>query len=158
MPFGYGDTKFRKQGNEHSLCGLSGAFSTRINVIVVTTSGHHIQQYNPPVNIQYPQELWLIYMDLENTCHYLSTIPLPDMDLSIPPPPPTTKRGANGHQTRSRRVTCSSESINDPALPVGSSSRVTDSVPARQTPRATQGASQDSQPIMEDIFANINHV
>ncbi len=61
MTFGYGDSKIRKQGHEHSLCGLAGAFSTRINVIVVTTSGHHIQQYNPPENIQHPQELWLIY-------------------------------------------------------------------------------------------------
>ena len=75
MPFGFGATKIRKQGNEHSLRGLAGAFSTRINVIVVTTSGHHIQQYNPPENIQHLQELWLIYMDLENTRHYLSTIP-----------------------------------------------------------------------------------
>jgi hypothetical protein len=156
MSFGFGETKIRKQGNEHSLRGLAGAFSTRINVIVVTTSGHHIQQYNPPENIQHLQELWLIYMDLENTRHYLSTIP--DMALSIPPPPPPTRRGANGNPARSRRATGSSESINDPALAVGSSSRVVDSVPARQTPSATQGASQDSQPIIEDIFANINHV
>ncbi len=153
MSFGFGDTKIRKQGNEHSLRGLAGVFSTRINVFVVTTSGHHIQQYNPPENIHHLQELWLIYMDLENTCHYLSTIP--DMTLSIPPPPPQTRRGANG---RSRRATGSSESINDPALTVGSNSWVVDSVPARQTPSATQGASQDSQPIIEDFFANINHV
>jgi hypothetical protein len=67
--------QFRKQGTEHSLHGLTGVFSTRINVIVVTTSGHHIQKYNPPENIQHTQELWFIYMDLENTCHYLSTTP-----------------------------------------------------------------------------------
>ncbi len=95
-------------------------------------------------------------MDLEYTSHYLSTIL--DMTLSIPPPPPPTRRGANGNPTRSRRATGSSESINDPALTVGSSSRVYDSVPASQTPSATQGASQDSQPIIEDIFVNINHV
>ncbi len=95
MPFGFGETKIRKQGNEHSLRGLAGAFSTRINVIVVTLSGHHTQEYNPPENIQYLQELWLIYMDLENTRHYLSTTP--DMSLSIPPPPPPTRRGANGN-------------------------------------------------------------
>jgi hypothetical protein len=53
MLFGYRDPKFRKQGNEHSLCGLAGAFSTRINAIVFTTSGHHIQEYNPPENIQH---------------------------------------------------------------------------------------------------------
>ena len=154
MSFGYGVTNIRKQGNEHSLCGLTGAFSTRINVIVVTTSGHHIQQYNPPENIHHLQELWMIYMDLENMRHYLSTIP--DMALSIPPPPPPTRRGANGNPTRSRRTTGSSESINDPALTVGSSSRVADSVPTRQTPSVTQGVSQDSQPIIEDIFANIS--
>ena len=80
------------------------------------------------------------------------------MTLSIPPPPPPTRRGANGNPARFRRATGSSESINDPDLSVGSSSRVYDSVPVRQTPRATQGAFQDSQPIIEDIFANINHV
>ncbi len=117
MLFGYRDPKFRKQGNEHSLCGLAGAFSTRINVIVVTTSGHHIQQYNPPGNTHHTQELCLIYMDLENTRHYLSTTP--NMVLSIPPPPPPTRRGTNGHQARSPRVTGSSESINDPAQAVG---------------------------------------
>jgi hypothetical protein len=36
MPFGYGND-IRKQGNDHSLRGLAGAFKTRINVIVVTT-------------------------------------------------------------------------------------------------------------------------
>jgi hypothetical protein len=57
MSFGFGETKIRKQGNEHSLRGLAGAFSTRINVIVVTNSGHHTQQYNPPENTQHLQEL-----------------------------------------------------------------------------------------------------
>jgi len=50
MPFGFSDINFRKQGNEHSLRGLAGAFTTRINVIIVTTSGHHIVQHNPPDN------------------------------------------------------------------------------------------------------------
>jgi hypothetical protein len=150
MPFGFGDETIRKQGNEHSLRGLAGEFSTRINVLVVMTSGHHIKQYNPPENIQHLQEVWLIYMDLENTRHYLSTIQ--DMALSIPPPPPPTTRGANGNSARARRTTGSSEPINDPALAVGSSSRVADSAPAMQTPSASQGASQDSQPIIEDIF------
>ena len=158
MSFGFGDETIRKQGNEHSLWGLAGAFSTRINVIVVTTSGHHIKQYNPPENIQHLQEVWLIYMDLENTRHYLSTIQ--DMALSIPPPPPPTTSDATGNPPRARRATGSTEPINDPALAVGSSSRVADSVPAMQTPSASQGASQDSQPIShsEDIFANIHHV
>ena len=153
--FGYWDNN-RKQGNEHSLRGLAGAFATRINVIVVMTTGYHIKQYNPPENIQHLQEVWLIFLDLENTLHYLSTIP--DMALSIPPPPPSTTRGANGNSARSRRATGSSEPINDPALAVGSSSRAGHSVPAMQTPNASQGASQDSQPIIEDIFENIQHV
>ena len=58
MPFGFGDINIRKQGNEHSLRGLAGAFSTRVNVIVVMTSGHHIKQYNPPENTQHLQEVW----------------------------------------------------------------------------------------------------
>ncbi len=119
MPFGFGDETIRKQGNEHSLRGLAGEFSTRINVLVVMTSGHHIKQYNPPENIQHLQEVWLIYMDLENTRHYLSTIQ--DMTLSIPPPPPPTTRDANGNPARARRATGSTEPINDPALAVGSS-------------------------------------
>jgi len=95
-------------------------------------------------------------MDLENTRHYLSTTP--NMALSIPPPPPPTRRGTNGQQARSPSVTGSPELINDPALAVRSSSQVVDSGLARQTPSAAQGASQDSQLITEDIFANINHV
>jgi hypothetical protein len=82
MSFGFGSIKIRKQGNAHSLRGLTGVFSTRINFIVVMTSGHHIQQYNPPENIQYLQEFRLIYMDLDNARHYLSTIP--DTTFSIP--------------------------------------------------------------------------
>ena len=80
------------------------------------------------------------------------------MALSIPPPPPPTTRGANGNSARARRATGSSEPINDAALAVGASSRVADSLPAMQTPSVSQGASQDSQPIIEDIFANIHHV
>jgi hypothetical protein len=95
-------------------------------------------------------------MDLENTCHYLSTIQ--EMALSIPPPPPPTTRGVNGNSGRVRRTTGSLEPINDPALEVGSRSRVADSVPVMETPSASQGASQDSEPIFEDIFENIHHV
>ena len=32
----------RKQGDEHSLRSLAGALATRINVIIVTASGHRI--------------------------------------------------------------------------------------------------------------------
>ena len=54
----------RKQGDEHTLRGLAGAFATRINVIIVRTLGHCIEQYNPPENIQHQEDIWLIYMDL----------------------------------------------------------------------------------------------
>ena len=80
------------------------------------------------------------------------------MSLSIPPPPPSTTREANGNSARSRRATGFSEPINDPARTVGSSSRAVHSVPEMQTPNTPQGASQDSQPIIEDIFENIQHV
>ena len=39
--FGY-DTEQRKQGNEYSLRAMAACFSTRINLITVSTSGHHI--------------------------------------------------------------------------------------------------------------------
>ena len=158
LPFGYG-TDLRKQGNDHSLRGLAGAFKTRINVIVITTSEHHIQQFNPPENTQHLQEVWLIYMNLENISHYLSTIPA--MDPTIPPPPPPSiTRAASRTSARARRVPGSTEPTNDPALAVGSSSRVAVQVPALPSPNASQGASQDSQPtsVPEDIFANIQYV
>ena len=47
--FGFATEK-RKQGDEHSLRGLAGAFATSINVIIVTTLGHRTVQYNPPNN------------------------------------------------------------------------------------------------------------
>jgi hypothetical protein len=40
-----------KEGDEHSLLVLPGVFTTRINVIIVRTSGHLIEQYNPPTHI-----------------------------------------------------------------------------------------------------------
>jgi hypothetical protein len=89
LTFGYG-TDIRKAGNDYSLRGLAGAFKTRINVIVVMTTGHHIQHFNPPENIQHLDEVWLIYMNLENISHYLSTTP--DMHITIPPPPPPPER------------------------------------------------------------------
>ncbi len=84
LPFGYG-TDIRKAGNDISLRGLAGVFKTRIKVIVVMTTGHHTQHFNPPESIQHLDEVCLIYMNLENISHYLSTTP--DMDITIPPPP-----------------------------------------------------------------------
>ena len=43
----FGISDKRKQGDEHSLRGLAGAYGTRINVIIVETSSHRIQTYNP---------------------------------------------------------------------------------------------------------------
>ena len=157
LPFGYG-TDSRKAGNDHSLRGLAGAFKTRINVIAVMTTGHHIQHFNPPENIQHLDEVWLIYMNLENISHYLSTTP--DMDITIPPsrPPPIT-RGANGLSARTRRATSSTELTDvHTATAVGSSSRVSASAPAALNPIVSQEASQVSPPITEDIFENIQHV
>ena len=46
------DPSKRKHGNQHSLRALTACFSTRINLIVVSTSGHHTQLYDPPDNVQ----------------------------------------------------------------------------------------------------------
>ncbi len=53
-PFGFNNHK-RKEGDEHSLLVLPGAFTTRINVIIVRTSGHLIEQYNPPVHLPHSE-------------------------------------------------------------------------------------------------------
>jgi hypothetical protein len=139
--FGFNNEN-RKQGNEHSLRGLEGAFKTRINLITVRTSEHRIEQYNPPENILHTEEIWLIYLDFAHTRH----IPL------------TTTRSANVNSARPRRATGSMESINDPTPAVGSSSRNFDSVPFVQTPRDSQSTEHYSQPMFEDFFANIRHV
>jgi hypothetical protein len=156
--FGFGNIKTRKSGDGDSLRGLTGGFKTRINVIVVMTTGHHIQHFNPPENIQHLDEVWLIYMNLENISHYLSTTP--DMDITIPPPPPPPiTRGANGSSGRTRRVTSSTELTDDhTATVVGSTSRVSASVTAALNPLVSQEASPVSQPITEDIFENIQDV
>ena len=82
--------------------GLPGAFTTRINVIIVTTSGHHIDHYNLPENIPHSEDVWLIYLDLEDTRHYLSTTKILN---TVPRIPPSTTRDANGNTARIRRVT-----------------------------------------------------
>ena len=48
MPFVFGNER-RKQGDEHSLCGLTGVFATRINDIIVTTSWYLTEQYTPHI-------------------------------------------------------------------------------------------------------------
>ena len=50
-------TEQRKQGNQHSLRAMPSCFSTRINLITVSTSGHHIQEYVPSDNIQHKKEI-----------------------------------------------------------------------------------------------------
>ena len=146
--------KKRKQGDEKWLRVLAGAFATRINVIIVTTSGHRIDHYNPPENIPHLKDTCLIYLDLEHTRHYLSTTKILN---TAPRIPPSTTGSANGNTARIRWVTGSTEPINDPTL-AGSSSRIHDSVPSAQTPSISQGTLQDPQPILEDIFANIQYV
>ncbi len=101
----------RKQGDEHSLCGLAGVFTTRINVILVTTSGHRTEQYNPPRNRMHSEEVWLIDLNLEHTLPYLSTTKILNTTPRIPP---STTGGANGITARIRRVIGSTEPINDP--------------------------------------------
>jgi hypothetical protein len=154
-PFAFVDPSKRKHGNQHSLRALAACFYTRINLIVVSTSGHHTQLYDPPDNVQHRKEIWLLYMDLDHTRHYLSTTKIQPLASTLPPPHIPISRAASGTSTRARRVTGSTEPINVPALAVGSGSRVAVSVPARQTTSASQGAPQDSQPISisEDIFA-----
>ena len=64
----------RKRGDEHFLRGLSGAYATRINVIIVNSpSSHHTEKYDPPPNIPHTDEIWLIYLGLSHTRHHLST-------------------------------------------------------------------------------------
>jgi hypothetical protein len=154
----FADPSKRKHGNQHSLRALAACFYTRINLIVVSTSGHHTQLYDPPDNVQHRKEIWLLYMDLDHTRHYLSTTKIQPLASTLPPPHIPISRAASRTSTRAQRATVSTEPINVPALAVGPGSRVAVSVPARQTPSVTQGASQDSQLIIEDIFANINHV
>ena len=56
LRFGYASAK-RKRGNEHSLRGLTGAYETRINVIIVTRTSNSTVQYNPPPNIPHTDEI-----------------------------------------------------------------------------------------------------
>ena len=86
--------------------GLAGAFATRINLIIVRTSGHRIMEYNPPENIQHKVEVWLIYLDLEHTRRYLSTTKILSTAPQIPPPAVSV---ANGNTARIRRVTGSTK-------------------------------------------------
>ncbi len=105
--FGFA-TEQRKQGNEHSLWALASCFSTRINLITVSNSGNHIQEYVPIDNIQHKKEIWLLYINFEHTRHYLSTTKIQNLAPTSHPPPPTT-RGANGTSASTRRLTVSTE-------------------------------------------------
>ena len=69
--FGISDN--RKQGDENSLRGLAGAYGIPINVIIVGASSHHTKTYNPE-NKPLDNEIWLIYLDLPNMRHYMSTL------------------------------------------------------------------------------------
>jgi hypothetical protein len=95
MAFGY-TTEQGKQGNEHSLSSMASCFSTRINLITVSTSGHHIQEYCPPHNIQSTKEIWMLYIHFEHTHHYLSTTKIQNRTPTLPPLSTTSMRGANG--------------------------------------------------------------
>ena len=88
--------------------GLAGAFATRINVIIVTTTGHRRVHYNLPQNSTHSEDIWLIYLDLEHTRHYLSTTKILNTGPQFPPP---TVSVANGNTARIRRVTGSTEKM-----------------------------------------------
>ncbi len=156
MAFGFA-TELRKQGNEHSLCVMAACFTTRINLITVSTSGHHIQEYCPPDNIQPTKEIWMLYMNLEHTRHYLSTTKIQNLAPTLQSSSTPSRRGANGSVTGTRRAPSSTEPPNGHTPAVRSSSRVAASVTAALNPIVSQEASQVSQPITEDIFENIQH-
>jgi hypothetical protein len=125
--FGFA-TELRRQGNEHSLCTMAACFTTRINLITVSTSGHHIQEYCD--NIQTTKEIWILYMNLEHTHHYLSTTKIHNLVPTLPPFSTPSRRGANGSLAGTRRATSSTELPNGHTPAVRSSSRVSASVPA----------------------------
>ena len=60
----------RKQDDEHTLRALAGAFATRINVIIVTSSGHHTVQYNPPAKTPHREVSYMV--DLHESGTYPS--------------------------------------------------------------------------------------
>ncbi len=66
--------------------------------------------------------------------------------------------GASGITGRTRRATGYTELTNDPTPVVVSSPRIPDTVLSAQTSSNSQGISQDSQAVSEDIFANIQYV
>jgi hypothetical protein len=143
-----------KRGNEHSLRGLTGAHETRINVIIVTSSSNNTVQYNLPLNIPHTDEIWLIYLSLPHTYHYLSTtkIGLTGHELTV------ARAGESaGNTTETQRVSGPTESFHDLALEAISSPRM--SVPI-STP--TLGISQGTPQVFAssniNIFSNIQHV
>ena len=80
----------RRKGDEHSLRGLAGSFVIHINVIIVSTTSSHIQHYKPPGTTPHTGEIWMIYLDLDNYRHYLSTTKILN-NHSRPRIPPDSK-------------------------------------------------------------------
>jgi hypothetical protein len=151
MRLGYADAK-RKRGNEHSLRGLAGAYETGINVIIVSQTSNSTVQYNPPPNIPHTDEIWLIYLSLPHTGHYLSTtkIGLTRHELT------SARDGeAAGNAAEIRRASGSMESPYDLALEAISGPRILISTP---TLGVSQGTPQVFVSANIEIFANIQHV
>ncbi len=127
------NNEIRKQGDEHSLCGLPGVFTTRIHVIIIRTLGHRIMEYNSSRK----HSAWRGTMvDLLGPWKYP---PLPvhykvpeNCSVTTPSIPPPTTRVARGNSERTRRATGSTEPINDPDPVVWCTSRITDSIPPDQ--------------------------
>jgi hypothetical protein len=138
MAFGFA-TELRKQGNEHSLYAMVACFTTRINLITVSTSGHHIQEYCPPDNIQPTMEIWMFYMNLEHTRHYLSTTKIQNLAPTLQPSSTPSRRGANGSVAGTRRAPRSTEPPNGHTPAVRSRSRVAASVTAALNNSITGG-------------------
>ncbi len=144
----------RKRGNEHSLRGLTGAYETRINVIIVTPTSNSTVQYNPPPNIPHTDEIWLIYLSLPHTYHYLSTtkIVLTGPELTV------VRAGeAAGNVSEIRRSSGTTESLNDLAPETISNPRIPDPI-STPTLGISQGTPQELASVNIDIFANIQHI
>jgi hypothetical protein len=108
----------------------------------------------------------MIYLYLHHTCHYLSTSKIDPTGTDF-----TTALDdeVTGNATEIRRVTFSTESINErspteisnPRIPVPISTPSLGSSQGTPEVRGETGnpvPPEDIQPIIEDLFANIQHV
>ena len=99
-------------------------------------------------------DLWLIYLGLPHTRHYLSTTKIghtgPELTLA-----PAGE--AAGNAAEIRRVTGSTESFNDLAPEARSSPRIPAHI-STPTQGSSQGTPQVSVPANIETFANIQHV